>query len=166
MAELPRLPMPASGLLAGGAVLGAALLARRWSPEPRHFYTREWYAALRKPSFTPPAPVIGGAWATLEALLAVAGARLLAAPPSPARRGAIAGWVLAVLGIPGWTRVFFGARWIAGGVGVIGAMLAAALGGIGFARRVDRPAALALAPLAAWLAFAGVLNERIWRLNK
>ena len=62
-------------------------------------------------------------------------------------------------------RLFFGGRRIVGGLGVIGGMLAAALGGIGFAREVDRPAALTLALLAAWLAF-GVLNGGIWRRNR
>jgi translocator protein len=161
-----RLASPSAALLAGGVVLAASLLARGWSPEPPHPDTATWYAALRKPSFTPPGPVIGGVWAMLEALLALGGARLLAAPPGPARRGALACWGLAVLGIPGWTRVFFGGRRIVGGLGVIGAMLAAALGGIGFARKVDRPAALTFAPLAGWLGFAGVLNATFWRLNR
>jgi tryptophan-rich sensory protein len=32
-------------------------------------------------------------------------------------------------------------------------------------RRLDRSAALCLAPLAAWVAFAALLNFEIWRLN-
>ena len=59
------------------------------------------------------------------------------------------------------SQVFFGGRRIVGGLGVIGGMVAAALGGFGFAREADRPAALTLAPLAAWLAFAGAFNEWI-----
>lgn len=154
-----------AALLAGGVVLGAALLARRWGPEPPHRHTANWYAALHKPPFTPPGAVIAGAWATLDVLLATVGARLLAAPASAAKCGALACWSIAVAGIPGWMRVFFGERRIVGGLGVIGAMLAASLGGVGFARRVDRPAAAALVPLAGWLGFAGLLNEEIWRRN-
>ncbi len=73
---------------------------------------------------------------------------------------------MAVAGIPGWMGVFFGGRRIVGGLGVIGAMLAAALGAIGSAWRVDRPAAVALVPLAGWLGFAGLLNGEIWRRNR
>lgn len=88
MSEPPRLSGPAATLLAGGLVLGTALLAQRWGPQPPHLKTAAWYARLRKPSFTPPGPVIGGVWGILEALLAIGGARLLAAPVGPARRRA------------------------------------------------------------------------------
>lgn len=160
-----RLIEPSAALLAGGAVLGAALVARRWGPEPAHPQTATWYAALRKPPFTPPGAAIGAVWAGLDVLLALAGARLLAAPPSPARSGALGCWAVAVAGIPGWMCVFFGKRHISGGLGVIATMLTATLAGIRFAGNVDRPAAAALLPLAGWLGFAGVLNGEIWRRN-
>jgi translocator protein len=154
-----------AALLASTAVLGAALVARRWGPEPAHPQTATWYAALRKPPFTPPGAAIAGVWAGLDVLLAAAGTRLLAAPPSPARSGALGCCAVAVAGIPGWMRVFFGGRHIIGGLGVIVAMLAATMVGIGFACNADRPAAAALLPLAGWLGFAGALNGEIWRRN-
>ncbi len=163
---LPRLPLPAAVMGACGFVLGGALLARTWGPEPQHPRTTAWYAALRKPPFTPPGWVIGGAWMTLEALLAVAGTRLLAAPPDPARVRALAGWAVAVSGIPGWMAVFFGARRVAGGLAVIGLMLGAASTAIAAARQVDRVAASAMAPLLGWLGFAGLLNAEVWRRNR
>lgn len=147
-------------------MLGAALLARRWTPEPAHPQIRHWYAGLRKPDFAPPGQVIGPVWGILDVLIAIAGARLIGSADIPARRGALAGWALVVAGLAGWPRVFFGGRAVGGGVGVIGAMLAATLSAIGFARRIDPPSAFALTPLAAWLAFAGLLNGTIWRLNR
>ncbi|MEO9188753.1 MAG: TspO/MBR family protein [Acetobacteraceae bacterium] len=155
-----------AALLAGGVVLGAALLARRWGPEPTHRETENWYAILEKPPYAPPGGVIGAVWATLDVLLAVAGARLLAAPASRARCRALAGWSVAVAGIPGWMAVFFGARCIPGGLGVIGVMLGAAATTVTEARRVDRVAARAIAPLVGWLGFAGLLNAEIWRRNR
>ncbi len=154
-----------AALLAGGLVLGAAVLARRWSPEPAHPETENWYAILEKPPYAPPGAVIGAVWATLDGLLILAGARLLAATPSRARCRALAGWGIAVAGIPAWTATFFGARCIPGGLAAIGAMLGGTVGAIVSADRVDRLAARAMMPLAGWLGFAGLLNFDIWRRN-
>lgn len=167
MPKITRSMEPLSaGLLAGGIVLDAALLARRWGPEPAHREIENWYGMLEKPPYAPLGGVIAAVWATLDALLALAGARLLAAPPSGARCRAIAGWSVAVAGIPGWMAVFFGARCIPGGLGVIAAMLAGAtMAAIQAARRVDRLAVWAVTPLIGWLGFAGLLNFEIWRRN-
>lgn len=155
-----------AALIAGGLVLGAAALARRWSPEPAHPETENWYAILEKPPYAPPGAVIGAVWATLDGLLILAGTRLLAADPSAARCRALAGWGIAVAGIPAWTATFFGARCIPGGVAVIGGMLVGAAGAIKAAGRVDRIASRALVPLAGWLGFAGLLNFEIWHRNR
>jgi tryptophan-rich sensory protein len=40
-------------LLAGGAVVAAALFGSRDAPRPDHPGTLAWYASLRKPAFTP-----------------------------------------------------------------------------------------------------------------
>lgn len=153
-------------LVAGGLVLGAAALARRWSPEPARPETENWYAILEKPPYAPPGAVIGAAWATLDGLLILAGARLLAAPHSAARCRALAGWGIAVAGIPAWTATFFGARCIPGGLAIIGAMLGGTVGAVKAAGRFDRIASRALVPLAGWLGFAGLLNFEMWIRNR
>jgi benzodiazapine receptor len=56
-----------AALIAGSAVLAAAVLGARQGPQqPR---TALWYARLRKPDYTPPGPVIGATWGVLETLL-------------------------------------------------------------------------------------------------
>ncbi len=154
-----------AALLAGGAVLAAALVARRYGPSPGHPAETAWYATLRKPSYTPPGAVIGAAWALLDTLLAVAGYRLLTAPPNRDQRRALAFWSTVVAGIPAYTRVFFGDRRIAGGLGVIVGMLVSAVAATVSALKVDRVAAISIAPLVGWLSFAGLLNEEVWRGN-
>ena len=155
-----------AALIAGGLVLGAAALARRWSPEPAHPETENWYAILEKPPYAPPGAVIGAVWAALDGLLSLAGARLLAAAPSAARCRALAGWGVAVAGIPAWTATFFGARCIPGGLAIIGAMLGGTIGAVKAAGRVDNLASRALVPLAGWLSFAGLLNFEVWIRNR
>lgn len=155
-----------AALLAGGLVLGAVVLARRWSPEPARPETENWYAILEKPSYAPPGAVIGAVWATMDALLILAGARVFAAAPSAARCRALAGWGIAVAGIPAWTATFFGARCIPGGLAIIGAMLGGTVGAVKAAGQVDRLASRALVPLVGWLGFAGLLNFEIWNRNR
>ncbi len=72
---------PAAACLSVGAVVAATLAGQRHGPQ--HPRTALWYASLRKPSYTPPGPVIGAAWTALDALLCVAGYKLLTTPPSP-----------------------------------------------------------------------------------
>jgi tryptophan-rich sensory protein len=64
-----------------------------------------------------------------------------------------------------WTTVFFGAHQIGLALVVILVMLAAILGFIATAWRLDRVAAWLFVPYAAWVAFASILNGRIWALN-
>ena len=64
---------PSAVLLAGSALAMAALAGKRFAPSPDHPRTAAWYAGLSKPSFTPPGPVFGGAWAVLYPLLGWAG---------------------------------------------------------------------------------------------
>lgn len=154
-----------SYLVAGGAVLAAAAIGSRFGP-PRSVRTAIWYRLLRKPSFTPPGSVIGPVWGVLDVLLAVTGARLLAAPKSPARSTALAAWALNLCGLGGFSWVFFGRQRPEEGLAVTAAMVGATATQIAAASRVDRTAALAGVPLLLWLGFAGTLAEEIWRRNR
>jgi tryptophan-rich sensory protein len=44
-------------------------------------------------------------------------------------------------------------------------MVASSVGVVAASRRVDERAALACVPLAAWVLFATVLQEEVWRRN-
>ena len=151
--------------LAGTAVAGAQLAGRRYSPTPDHPRTAAWYAALRKPLYTPPGPVFGVAWTVLDALHGYAGFRLLSAPSSGWRTAALAAWATNVLGIGGFSWVLFGRKQLDEATGVTAGMLAASVVAVAAASQVDRRAAWAGAPLAGWVAFASLLQEEVWRRN-
>ncbi len=154
-----------AAVLAGSAVVGAQLAGRQYSPTPDHPRTAAWYASLRKPSYTPPGPVFGVAWTFLDALYGYSGFRLLSARPTGWRAAALAAWAINVLGIGGFSWVLFGRKQLDEATGVTAGMLAASIAGVATATRVDRRAAWAGVPLAAWVAFASLLQEEVWRRN-
>ena len=153
----------ASALVAGGAVLAAALLGARNGPQqPR---AALWYATLRKPSYTPPGPAIGAAWMVLYGCLAFGGYRVARAAPSPARATTLAGWGMTLAGIALYPFTFFRQRNLQTSGAVVAAMLGSSATAAVAARQVDRPASYALTPVVAWVTFAALLNEELWRRN-
>lgn len=150
-------------MLSGSAVAIAALTGRGANPQhPREVI---WYARLEKPSYTPSGAVIGGAWTMLDILLALSGARLLAAPPSRTRNVALLSWSLNLAGVAGYPWVFFKQKKLGASALVVTGMLASARAAVSTAGKVDRVAGLAAMPLVVWLAFAGLLSEELWRRN-
>ena len=146
-----------------GAVAAAALVGRRAGPQ--HPREAIWYARLEKPRYTPPGAVIGLAWSGLDLLLGFSGSRLLAAPPSRERSGALLFWSLNVAGIAGYPWVFFREKRLGASAVVIAGMLASARAATITAAKVDRLAGWSMMPLVGWLAFAGLLSEELWRRN-
>ena len=125
----------------------------------------EWYASLAKPSWNPPNWIFGPVWTALYAMIGVAGWRLWRRRAAPGATRAM-GWYGAQLALNfAWTPVFFGLHRPGAALAVIVAMLGAIVATIALSWRVDRPAALLLAPYAAWVSFATALNAAIWRLN-
>ncbi len=125
----------------------------------------EWYQALRKPAWHPPAWVFGPVWTALYSMMAVAAWLVW-------RRGGWAGqwralgwflvqWVFNAM----WTPLFFGLR--APGLALVDILLLWL--SIALTLRAFRPASLAafvlMLPYAAWVSFAAVLNFALWRLN-
>ena len=157
-------PLLAAGL-AIGAVSVALLVGKRTSPSPDHPRMRRWYKRLDKPDFTPPATVYPIAWTAIQAGLAYAGYRLMRAEPSPERTTALALWGANQIGIAGWSAVFFGQRAPGWGTLASAALGAGATTYVAAADKVDRTAASLGAPLVAWVGFATVLTEEIWRRN-
>ena len=155
-----------AALVATGAVLLAAAAGFRYRPTPDQPGNTVWYAVLDKPSFRPPGPVIGAAWTVLDGLLAYAGARLIAAPPAPAKRAAVGGWATAVAGLFVYPWLMFGRHRLGAALAAVVGMLGGTATAIGAGASVDRKAAGALVPLAGWLVFAGVLQEELWRRNR
>ena len=154
-----------AALLATGIVLAAAIAGSRYRPTPDQPGNAAWYKGLDKPTYRPSGPTIGVAWTVLDGLLAYAGTRMLTAPPSPARTTALAGWGTAVAGIPVYQILMFGRHRLGPALGAVAGMLAGTLTAVGAAATFDRRAAGAMAPLVAWLGFAGLLQEELWRRN-
>ncbi len=155
-------PAPALALSVG-SVVAAGLIGSRFGPQ--HPRTAVWYASLRKPPYTPPGPVIGGAWGVLEILLAVTGYRLLTSRPGVARAAALTFWAGDLAGLAGFPAVFFGRKALGSSAGVSSALFASASATAATAAQVDPVAAVAATPLVAWTAFATLLSEELWRRN-
>jgi len=145
----------------GLATAGAAWYGSRYSRGNRD----RWYRELRKPGFTPPDKVFPIAWTGLYALIAYSGWRVWSAAPSRERNKALRLWVSQLGANAQWSKLFFGDRSPALALADIFALEASIIGYITAAHKVDRGAAYAFVPYAAWVAFATVLNAEILRLN-
>ncbi len=121
-----------------------------------------WYQGLAKPSFNPPDWLFGPVWSLLYVLIAIAGWRIWRVAPDS---GAMRLWGLQLVLNYLWSPIFFGLQRPGLALVVIVALLAAILGFVALARRLDRPAAWLFVPYALWVAFATLLNAAIWRLN-
>lgn len=120
------------------------------------------YAWMPRPSWAPPGWVFAPVWALLYLLMAVAAFLVWRARGGWSRALALYGVQLALNAA--WTPIFFGLRepWIAFAEIVL-LWLAVAATIIAFAR-VQKSAALLMAPYLAWMTFAAALNLRIAQL--
>jgi benzodiazapine receptor len=126
-----------------------------------------WYAGLVKPSFNPPNWIFAPVWTTLYALMAFALWRILRVRmPSGMHRRYMVGLFFLLLALnAAWSWMFFWAHSPLLGLINIVPQLGVVIATVVSFARVDRLAAFCLLPLAAWVAFAGVLNTAIWLLN-
>lgn len=125
-----------------------------------------WYAGLAKPAFNPPDWIFGPVWTVLFVLMAYAAWRILSLPAgTPGRAAALALFFVQLAVNAAWSWMFFHLHSPLLGLANIVPQWLLILASIAAFRRVDRPAAWCLVPLAAWVAFASVLNFSIWRLN-
>ena len=125
-----------------------------------------WYANLTKPSFNPSDWVFAPVWTTLYLLMAFALWRVLRLPDnSTPRQLALSLFFVQLALNAAWSWIFFaGHNPLLGVIDIVPQFLVI-LGTVVAFRRLDQTAAWCLLPLAAWVAFAGVLNIAIWLLN-
>lgn len=125
----------------------------------------EFYAALVKPAWAPPAGLFGPVWTLLYMSMAVAAWLVWRERGWSQARGALSLFVLQLALNALWSWLFFG--WHQGAlaladilalVGLVAATLAS------FAR-VRPLAAWLLAPYFAWVSFATALNYSVWQRN-
>jgi benzodiazapine receptor len=125
-----------------------------------------WYAGLAKPPFNPPNWIFAPVWTALYLLMAFALWRVLRLPAgAPGRAAALILFLVQLALNVAWSWMFFAAHSPLLGLVDIVPQLIAILATIGAFWRLDRIAGISLVPLAAWVAFAGVLNAAIWWMN-
>lgn len=123
-----------------------------------------WYQALAKPAFNPPDWIFAPVWSALYLMIAIAGWRVWRRGGGEARLALTVYAVQLALNLS-WSLVFFGARLIGPALAVIVTLLAAIIANAILFWRIDRAAGALLAPYAAWVSFATLLNAALWRLN-
>lgn len=122
----------------------------------------EWYAALVKPEWNPPAWVFGPAWTLLYTLMAVA-AWLVWKRTSFSRP--LAFYFIQLALNAAWTPIFFGAHQLGWALAEIVVLWCAILLTLLSFRRVSPAAGWLFVPYLAWVSFATFLNFTLWRLN-
>lgn len=146
------------GLVTAGAAWYGSRYSRNGNRDP-------WYRELEKPSFTPSDKTFPVVWTTLYALIAYSGWRIWCATPSRQRTHALRLWLSQLASNSQWSKLFFGQHRPEAALTDILALESTILSYISAAHKVDRNAAYAFMPYAAWVAFASVLNAEIVRLN-
>ncbi|MDA9546038.1 CrtK/TspO family sensor protein [Bradyrhizobium sp. CCBAU 45321] len=121
-----------------------------------------WYASLAKPGFVPPNWAFPIAWTILYVLIAVAGWRTFRREP---RGKAMLAWAAQMALNFIWSPVMFTMHQIGAALVILIGLFVAIVTYIAIEMSRDRLAAALFMPYAAWVAFAGVLNAAIWRLN-
>ncbi|EJN08858.1 tryptophan-rich sensory protein [Bradyrhizobium sp. YR681] len=121
-----------------------------------------WYAGLAKPGFVPPNWAFPVAWTILYVMIAIAGWRTFRRE----RMGkAMQAWAAQLALNFAWSPVMFTMHGIGAALVILICLFVAIVTYIGLEASRDRLAAALFVPYAAWVAFAGVLNAAIWRLN-
>jgi tryptophan-rich sensory protein len=122
----------------------------------------EWYAALAKPGFVPPNWAFPVAWTILYIMIAVAGWRTFRREPSGR---AMQVWAAQLALNFVWSPAMFTMHQIGAALVILICLFVAIVTYISIEMSRDRLAAALFVPYAAWVAFAGLLNAAIWRLN-
>lgn len=159
---IPRtLPLPLGIAIALLAVAITAVLGRRFTT--RGVGTGAWYATMARPSWMPDGRVIAAVWTGLFGLIAAASALVWTISVDVRFTSLLAiNLVLNVL----WWWLFFRRRSPPAALVELVALETTCIALVPLAGAVSLPAGLLLAPYAAWVAFAGVLNAAIVRRNR
>ncbi len=140
--------------------LGTAVLGATWTS----LSVGDWYAALRKPMWSPPNWVFGPVWTILYIAMAVA-AWLVWRMPGTGRWPALLLFGVQLVLNAAWSALFFGLRNPGLAFADIVLLLFAILVTVVRFGRLSAWAAVLMLPYLAWVSFATALNGAIWRLN-
>lgn len=124
-----------------------------------------WYAGLAKPAYNPPNWVFGPVWIALYGLMAFGAFRILKLAPSRPRLVALVLFFAQLALNAAWPWMFFAMHSpYFGLVNIVPQFLVVMATFVLFAK-LDRLAGWSLAPLAAWISYAALLNDAIWKMN-
>jgi tryptophan-rich sensory protein len=125
-----------------------------------------WYAALDKPSFTPPSSVFSPVWTVLYLLMAFSLFLVWrAGADAPRRKTALSVFALQLVLNTLWSVLFFGSRSPLAGLVDILFLWAAIVLTILLFSRISKTAAWLLVPYLLWVSFASLLNAAILARN-
>lgn len=124
-----------------------------------------FYGQLNLPAWAPPAGVFGPVWTVLYLLMSVAVWLVWREADAPARKPALAVFVVQLAVNALWSWLFFAWHLGAWALADVLLLLALIVVTIALFARVRRLAAWLLAPYVAWVAFASVLNWTLWQAN-
>jgi benzodiazapine receptor len=124
-----------------------------------------WYAALQKPSWTPPNWGFGPVWTVLYLAMATAAWLVWRRAGFAGARLPLTLFALQLVLNLAWTGVFFGLRMPGAAFAEIVLLwLFILVTAIAF-WPISRVAAWLMVPYLVWVAYAATLNYGIWRLN-
>ena len=125
-----------------------------------------WYAALKKPSFTPPGWIFSPVWIALYLLMGVSAFVVWSKGWGDSRvRIALSLFVVQLVLNALWSLMFFGLRSpLAGLINIVALWVFILLTTLYFFK-VSTTAGTLLVPYILWVSFAAILNFSIWRLN-
>ena len=125
-----------------------------------------WYAALQKPSFSPPNWLFGPVWVLLYALMGISA--YLIWDKGIRKKGVKTSLKLFSLQLIlnfMWSILFFGLKSPLLGLIEIALLWIAILATIMKFARLSKEAAVLMVPYILWVSFAAVLNLYVWMLN-
>ena len=125
----------------------------------------EWYAALKKPPWNPPAWIFGPVWTTLYTMMAVAAWLVWRRGGFAKQRKSLTLFLVQLAINAAWSPLFFRLRSPGSAFADILLLWLAIAATVVAFRRVSAAAMLLLVPYLAWVSFAAVLNFTLWRLN-
>jgi benzodiazapine receptor len=145
---------------AGFFVFLALVALTAWSGAT--FLPGPFYAALTKPTWTPPNEAFAPVWALLYVMIALAGWIVWRAQ---GLGPALWVWLVQLVLNAAWPWIMFGRKQIDMALFDIAALWLAILAFIVVAWPVRRSAALLFIPYFLWVSYAAALNFELWRLN-
>ena len=141
------------GITALAAAIGGAAAAN----------SREFYAALQRPTWAPPGSVFGPVWSVLYFLMAIAAWMVWRARRFIGARVALVVYLVQLALNALWTWLFF--AWHRGALAFVGVVLlwVAVAMTLNLFWRVRTLAGALLVPYLAWVSFATALTYAVWR---